>query len=131
MLQWQWPPREDSRRTLVGLQPHSRLKTKTNRTTKSKPKPKKTLVAACTAVDPDVRPAVSITFAPSPSMKATKILRWGKGAPGPAFANRALAEDQGYVYEAIPGTGHMLQIQKPEECRRAMLSFLEEKGIRC
>ena len=53
-----------------------------------------------------------------------------KGAPGPAFANRALAEDMGYVYQAIPGTGHMLQIQKPEECRRAMLSFLEEKGIR-
>jgi pimeloyl-ACP methyl ester carboxylesterase len=34
------------------------------------------------------------------------------------------------VYEAIPGTGHMLQIQKPEECRRAMLSFLEEHGLR-
>ena len=34
-----------------------------------------------------------------------------KGAPGPAFANRALAEDFGYAYEAIPGTGHLLQIQ--------------------
>lgn len=54
-----------------------------------------------------------------------------KGAPGPAFANKALAEDQGYVYEAIKGTGHLLQIQKPEECRRSMLSFLEQKGIRC
>ncbi|HEX5816062.1 MAG TPA: alpha/beta hydrolase [Methylomirabilota bacterium] len=52
------------------------------------------------------------------------------GAPGPAFANRALAEDFGYVYEAIPGTGHMLQIQKPEECRRATLGFLQELGIR-
>jgi pimeloyl-ACP methyl ester carboxylesterase len=52
------------------------------------------------------------------------------GAPGPAFANRALAEDFGYVYEAIPGTGHMLQIQKPDECRRATLSFLAELGIR-
>ena len=36
-----------------------------------------------------------------------------RGAPAPAFANRALAEDLGYEYEAIPGTGHLLQIQKP------------------
>ena len=52
-----------------------------------------------------------------------------KGAAAPAFANRALAEDGGYVYECIPGTGHLLQIQKPEECRQAMFSFLAEKGI--
>jgi pimeloyl-ACP methyl ester carboxylesterase len=52
-----------------------------------------------------------------------------KGAPAPAFANRALAEEGGYAYEAIEGTGHMLQIQKPEECRRAMLDFLAEQGI--
>jgi pimeloyl-ACP methyl ester carboxylesterase len=51
------------------------------------------------------------------------------GAPAPAFANQALAREQGYAYEAIPGTGHMLQIQKPEECRRAVLRFLEELGI--
>jgi pimeloyl-ACP methyl ester carboxylesterase len=51
------------------------------------------------------------------------------GAPAPAFANRALAEELGYVYEAIPGTGHLLQIQKPSECRRAMLAFLDEHGI--
>ena len=52
------------------------------------------------------------------------------GAPAPAFANKALAEELRYAYEAIPGTGHLLQIQKPEECRRAMLSFLDERGIR-
>ena len=52
-----------------------------------------------------------------------------KGAPGPAFANRALAEDYGYVYEAIPNTGHLLQIQQPAECRRAVLEFLAEKGV--
>jgi pimeloyl-ACP methyl ester carboxylesterase len=52
-----------------------------------------------------------------------------KGAPAPAFANRALAEEGGYPYEAIPGTGHLLQIQKPEECRRAMLGFLAERGV--
>jgi pimeloyl-ACP methyl ester carboxylesterase len=52
------------------------------------------------------------------------------GAPAPAFANRALAQDGGYVYEAIPGTGHLLQVQKPEECRRSMLAFLDEVGVR-
>jgi len=51
------------------------------------------------------------------------------GAPAPAFANKALAEELHYVYEAIPGTGHMLQIQKPEACRRSMLAFLDELGI--
>ena len=51
------------------------------------------------------------------------------GAPAPALANRALALEGGYAYEAVPGTGHMLQIQKPEECRRAMLTFLEERGV--
>ena len=52
-----------------------------------------------------------------------------RGAPAPAFANQALAEDFGYVYEAVPGTGHLLQIQKPEECRRAMLRFLDDVGV--
>jgi pimeloyl-ACP methyl ester carboxylesterase len=52
------------------------------------------------------------------------------GAPAPAFANRALAEEGGYVYETIPGTGHLLQIQKPEACRRALLEFLETVGLR-
>jgi len=51
------------------------------------------------------------------------------GAPGPAFANRALAEDLGYEYEAIRGAGHLLQIQEPEACRRSMLRFLADLGI--
>jgi pimeloyl-ACP methyl ester carboxylesterase len=51
------------------------------------------------------------------------------GAPAPAFANRALAEEGGYVYEAVPGTGHLLQIQEPEACRRAMLRFLDDVGV--
>jgi pimeloyl-ACP methyl ester carboxylesterase len=53
-----------------------------------------------------------------------------RGAPAPAFANRALAEEGGYDYEAVAGTGHLLQVQKPEECRRAMLQFLERLRIR-
>jgi len=52
-----------------------------------------------------------------------------RGAPGPAFANRALAQDGNYVYESIPGTGHLMQIQKPEECRQAMFSFLKQRSI--
>ncbi len=59
-----------------------------------------------------------------------KMIAADPEAPGaPAFANKALAEDFGYDYEAIPGTGHLLQIQKPEECRRAMLAFLGQYGI--
>jgi pimeloyl-ACP methyl ester carboxylesterase len=53
-----------------------------------------------------------------------------KGAPGPAFANRALAEDMAYEYDCILGTGHLLQIQKPEECRRSMFKFLDQIGLR-
>jgi pimeloyl-ACP methyl ester carboxylesterase len=53
----------------------------------------------------------------------------GRGVPAPAQANRALADDFGYPYEAIPDTGHLLQIQKPEACRRAVLSFLAEVGV--
>src|SRR5215510_11727903 len=53
-----------------------------------------------------------------------------RGAPAPAFANKALAEEMGYAYEAIPEAGHLLQIQKPNECRRAMLTFLDQHGIR-
>ena len=53
-----------------------------------------------------------------------------RGAPAPAFANRALAEEGGYDYTAVPGTGHLLQIQKPEECRRAMLDFLVRLRVR-
>jgi pimeloyl-ACP methyl ester carboxylesterase len=51
------------------------------------------------------------------------------GAPAPAFANRALAEELGYPYEAIAGSGHLLQIQAPEPCRRSMLAFLDGLGL--
>lgn len=46
-----------------------------------------------------------------------------------ARANQALAQEQGYLYEAVSGTGHLLQIEKPEESRAAMLSFLTDLGI--
>lgn len=51
------------------------------------------------------------------------------GAPLCAVANKVLASESAYVYEAIPGTGHMLQIEKPGACARAMLTYLNEIGI--
>jgi len=51
-----------------------------------------------------------------------------KGPPtGPA--NRALASEGGYTYEAITGTGHMLQLERPEECVSALLTFLADCGL--
>ena len=64
------------------------------------------------------------------AVKTAWIVSGIPGAPAPAFANRALAEEGGYAYEAIPGTGHLLQVQEPEECRRSMLAFLDETGVR-
>lgn len=51
------------------------------------------------------------------------------GAPGPAFANQALAKDMDYEYECIPNSGHLLQLQKPQECLEAMLSYIKKIGI--
>jgi len=43
-----------------------------------------------------------------------------------AKANYALGTENGYVYEAVPQTGHLLQIERPDACHAAMLSFLED-----
>jgi pimeloyl-ACP methyl ester carboxylesterase len=52
-----------------------------------------------------------------------------KGAPPTAAANRALALEGGYEYEAVPDTGHLLQIERPDACREAMLSFLHKHSL--
>jgi pimeloyl-ACP methyl ester carboxylesterase len=52
-----------------------------------------------------------------------------KGNPPIGKANKALHDEYGYAYEAIPETGHMLQIEKPEACIAAMEAFLKENGI--
>ena len=52
-----------------------------------------------------------------------------KGAPGPAFANRSLADDGGYDYDTVRGTGHLMQIQEPEQCRDGVIDFLSKTGI--
>ncbi|MFK3664137.1 alpha/beta fold hydrolase [Ochrobactrum teleogrylli] len=41
-------------------------------------------------------------------------------------ANRALALEGGFAYEAVMGTGHLLQIEEPQACRTAMVSFIEQ-----
>lgn len=53
-----------------------------------------------------------------------------EGAPAPAYANRALGLENGFDYDTVPGTGHLLQIQRPDECRAIMEAFLAKHGIR-
>jgi pimeloyl-ACP methyl ester carboxylesterase len=52
-----------------------------------------------------------------------------KGAPATAHANRALGTENGYNYCSIEGTGHLLQIEKPEACVAAVEEFLAECGL--
>ena len=51
------------------------------------------------------------------------------GGPATGPANKALATENDYDYVAIKGTGHLLQIEKPDECVRAVTAFLTERGI--
>ncbi len=52
-----------------------------------------------------------------------------KGASPTSAANAALAREGGYEYEAVPETGHLLQIERPDACREAMLSNLRKLGL--
>jgi pimeloyl-ACP methyl ester carboxylesterase len=47
-----------------------------------------------------------------------------KGAPATGPANRALGIEGQYDYSFVQGTGHLLQIEKPDECIRLTLEFL-------
>ena len=50
--------------------------------------------------------------------------------PSPtAAANKAMAEEGGYDYFAIPGAGHMLQLEKPAECLAVLHRFLAKHGL--
>ena len=46
-----------------------------------------------------------------------------KGGPATGPANQALGQEGGYDYCFVEGTGHLLQIEKPEECVRLTLEF--------
>jgi len=52
-----------------------------------------------------------------------------KGAPATAFANQALGIEGGYDFSIVEGAGHLLQIEKPEECIRVTLEFLAKHGL--
>jgi pimeloyl-ACP methyl ester carboxylesterase len=50
-------------------------------------------------------------------------------ARAPGLVNRALHEEFGHPYEAVPGTTHMLQLEAPEEAARIAAAFLDEAGL--
>ena len=52
-----------------------------------------------------------------------------KGAPATGPANQALGIEGGYDYSFVENTGHLLQIEKPEECIRLTLEFLGKHGL--
>lgn len=52
-----------------------------------------------------------------------------KGGPPTGMANQALAQECGYDYAFVPETGHLLQVEKPAECREVMLTFLRKHGV--
>jgi pimeloyl-ACP methyl ester carboxylesterase len=53
-----------------------------------------------------------------------------EGGPPTGRANQALGTENGYDYSFVPGTGHLLQVEKPEECARQTLAFLGGCGLR-
>src|SRR5579863_314046 len=52
-----------------------------------------------------------------------------KGAPATGVANRVLGSEGGYDYSFVEGTGHLLQIEKPNECVRLTLEFLAKHRL--
>ena len=52
-----------------------------------------------------------------------------KGTPASAVANQALGIEGGYDYSYVEGTGHLLQIERPEECFRITREFLAKHGL--
>ena len=47
-------------------------------------------------------------------------------ARAPGLVNQALHKEFGHRYEAVPGTTHMVQIEKPQECEKIVNGFLKE-----
>jgi pimeloyl-ACP methyl ester carboxylesterase len=52
-----------------------------------------------------------------------------KGAIAIGPANRALGGEGRYDYSFVEGTGHLLQIEKPQQCARLTLEFLARHGL--
>ena len=51
------------------------------------------------------------------------------GALAPGKVGRAMKEDHGIAWTPIPGTSHLLQIERPEACRAALETFLAGQGL--
>ena len=47
----------------------------------------------------------------------------------PAFINWAMHTQYNHPYEVIPGTSHLLQVEKPDLCVAALVAYLAECGI--
>jgi pimeloyl-ACP methyl ester carboxylesterase len=52
-----------------------------------------------------------------------------QGAPAIGPANQALGIEGGYDHSFVESTGHLLQIEKPDECIRLTLEFLGRHGL--
>ena len=52
-----------------------------------------------------------------------------KGGPAIAAANAALGREGGYDYSFVAHTGHLLQIEKPQECVAVTMDFLRDCGL--
>jgi pimeloyl-ACP methyl ester carboxylesterase len=78
------------------------------------------------AVSLDLWPQGSEFAGPTRLMGADPALPHG---PPTAAANQALARENGIDYVAIAGAGHLLQIERPEECRAALRDFLAAHRI--
>lgn len=48
----------------------------------------------------------------------------GRGGPPTGPANHALAQAGNYDYVGVENAGHLLHIEKPEECRRVLMDFV-------
>jgi pimeloyl-ACP methyl ester carboxylesterase len=52
-----------------------------------------------------------------------------KDALAPGKVNREMHARFGHPYEMVPGTSHLLQVEKPAECARIAKAFLAECGL--
>jgi pimeloyl-ACP methyl ester carboxylesterase len=54
----------------------------------------------------------------------------GKGVPNfTGDTNRALAKDGGFEFVTVPGTGHLMQVEKPDACASLVRDFVAGLGL--
>lgn len=52
-----------------------------------------------------------------------------KGTPATAAANQALGLEGKYDYACVQNSGHLMQIERPDECYRLSMEFLAKHGL--